>query len=113
MSPSNHVLNEIQKSHRIETRCPPVISIPLFQSSQPVTTKDDICRFSFLFSDEQKFGIFLKPEPNILKRRNFPDSFRMKYVHRFRVFKVIPDLEIFFLRGCVATAYPWGTFYLR
>lgn len=91
----------------------------LIPSSQPVTTKDDICRFSSLFSDDQKFDIFLKPEPNILKRRNSPDSFRMKYVHRFRFFEVIPDLEIFFLRGrlaaegCVSTALPRGAFYLR
>lgn len=97
MSPGNRVLNEIQKSHRIETRCPPVIQIPLFPSSQPVTTKDDICRVS-LFSDDQKCDTFLKPEPNSLKRRNFPGSFRTKCVHRFRFFEVVPDPEVFFLR---------------
>lgn len=70
-------------------------------------------------SHDQKFDTFLKPEPNILKRRNFPDSFRMKYVHRFRFFEVVPDLEVFSLRGrltgegFVTPALPRGTFYLR
>lgn len=96
-----------------------MVEIPGFPSSQPVATKDDICRFSSLFSDDQKFDIFLKPEPNILKRRNSPDSFRMKYGHRFRFFEVIPALEIFFLRGrlageglCHHSPTP-GAFYLR
>lgn len=48
---------------------------------------------------------FFKSEPNIIKRCNFHDSFRMKYIHRFWFLEVIKTLEIFILRGRVER---WG-----
>lgn len=49
--------------------------------------------------------IFLYHEPNIIKRYNFHDSFRMKYIQRFWFLEVTKNPEVFFLRGEVKR---WG-----